>query len=123
MRALVLILAIAVLPVANRCAGEAHWPEAVHLCACTVKARLDQGWSPGRVLSAYYAPSARANDEMIAAAKNGLAGNNCPDDAYYFFGAGDVRRLRLDRNCATAESHGNGKTVYSFGRNALRECR
>lgn len=61
-RYLTALLIIATLPfataVANRCKGE--FSAAIPECACTVRNRIEAGWNPARVLSAYYAPDSRA---------------------------------------------------------------
>lgn len=122
-RTLVFLLVIAVLPVAAKCSGEAGWDDGVHLCACTVKARIDAGWAEHRVLEAYYATDGEPSLSMIEQAQLGLNGEGCPADSYYLFGAGDVRYLGLDLACASGQSFGNDKWVYSFPRMALNQCR
>lgn len=123
MRIFIFLLVFPVMSVASRCANEAGWPGGVFLCSCTVKARLDAGWAEHRVLDAYYASDGKPSPEMIVAASAGLSGKDCPVDGYYLFGAGDVRWLDLDLACATATSRYEGKTVYTFPRAALQQCR
>lgn len=110
-----------VVSVANRCSGEAGWPDGVHLCACTVKARLDHGWSKSSVLSAYYAPDSIATDELIQAADEGLKGEGCPDDAYYLFEQWSVDKLGLNLSCVSSETRHGDKVVRSFERKTLKD--
>jgi hypothetical protein len=119
----ILLLIIGLLPVAKRCAGEAGWAEGVHLCACTVKARLDAGWNTRRVLAHYYAPDGRPDKAMLDGAAKGLAGEECPANVYYLFSATDIRRLGLSQKCASAVSAQGQKRVYAYPRDALRRCR
>ncbi|HPC92907.1 MAG TPA: hypothetical protein P5317_11645 [Myxococcota bacterium] len=118
MRLAILIVLVQLNPftlsVASRCAGEAGWNSGVHLCACTVKARLDHGWSESSVLSAYYAKDATPTEGMIEEAKLGLSGDGCPTDAYFLFEEFSVAKLGLDKACATGRADENGKSVWSF---------
>lgn len=110
--------------VADRCSTEAGWADGVHLCACTVKSRLDAGWTRGSVLDAYYSKAEPGQgDRFLAEAERGLKGEGCPKDAYYLWSEQDVKSLGLDPACATGFSRGNGKWIYTFGRRALKECR
>lgn len=105
--------------VAARCTGEASF--AVALCACTVKNRLDAGWSRSKVLSSYYARSIPPTAKAVETARAVLAGEqSCPKDAYYLFSRTDIRYLGLREENASARVCSRARCVYSFPRNALR---
>jgi hypothetical protein len=115
------------LRVASRCTGEAGWSEGVRLCACTVKSRLDHGWSESSVLSQYYAKDGIPTKELIEEAEKGLSGQGCPDDAYFLFEGFSIRKLNLNLSCATGKSiHPDDatKVIWSFpyGTFKLRTC-
>lgn len=107
--------------VARRCAGEAGWPDGVHLCACTVKSRLEHGWDKSDVLKAYYAPDLDASDALVQAADSGLAGKGCPTDAYYLFEQYSVDKLGLNLSCMSSETRQGSKVVRSFQYRTLKE--
>ena len=109
-----ILVAPFVLAVSSRCAGEAGWPDGVHLCACTVASRLAHGWSESSVLSAYYAKDTAPTEEMIESAKDGLMNKGCPVDAYFLFEQYSIDKLHLDKACATGHSDENGKSVWAF---------
>ena len=105
------------LSVAEVCAGESA--DAVNLCACTVRSRLQAGWAEARVLTAYYAHSRTPTAEQVQQASDGLAGIGCVGTEYYLWSANDIAGLGLLQACAVASAGG----VWAFGRNALKVCR
>lgn len=68
--------------VASRCKGEASF--AIAECACTVRNRIEAGWNPARVMSAYYAPDMPATPGEVASVAAILTGNEPCDPALYF---------------------------------------
>lgn len=109
------------IAVSSRCAGEAGWPEGVHLCACTVASRLAHGWTEGNVLSAYYARDTEPTEQMTEAAEKGLRNEACPVDAYFLFEQYSISKLNLNKTCATGQSDGNGKSIWSFPYKTFKE--
>lgn len=103
--------------VAKRCTGEGSHPQAIRICACTVKHRLEAGWSERSVLSAYYAPDVPADPdapalpEALAATVAGLGGT-CQGEEYFLLGPYASRYFDLE--WAVAEVHWDGKAVYAF---------
>lgn len=123
MRAIALLLALSALTpgaVAARCRGEASF--AIPLCACTVRNRLDAGWTEGRVLEAYYAPSVPASKEQIESVAAILRGEvECNPKLYFMYGAGDVRALGLGRYEPTLTVRQGSKAVYFYSRDFRRK--
>lgn len=99
--------------VAARCTGEGSHPQAIRICACTVKHRLDAGWGERNVLSAYYAPDVTPTEEGLLAAAAGLNGA-CQGGEYFLMGPRAAEYFDLD--WAVAEAHWDGKAVYAFKR-------
>lgn len=97
--------------VAARCTGEGSHPQAIRICACTVKHRLEAGWSERNVLSAYYAPDVPPSEEGLVAAAAGLDGA-CQGEEYFLMGPYAARYFDLE--WAVAEVHWDGKAVYAF---------
>ena len=98
--------------VAARCTGEGSHPQAIRICACTVKHRLDAGWGERNVLSAYYAPDVPPTEEGLLAAAAGLNGA-CQGEEYFLMERASAIRY-FDLGWAVAEVHWNGKAVYAF---------
>ena len=100
--------------VAKRCTGEGSHPQAIRICACTVKHRLEAGWGEHSVLSAYYAPDVTPTEEGLLAAAAGLNGA-CQGGEYFLMEHGSAVR-HFDLDWAVAEAHWDGKAVYAFKR-------
>lgn len=82
--------------IAAKCRGEASF--AVSQCACTVRNRLDAGWSEYRVLDAYHAPSVQASPEQVQLVADVMSGAiSCDPGLYFMYGAGDVQALKLEQ--------------------------
>ncbi len=98
--------------VASRCAGEASF--AVHACACTVRNRIEAGWSTRTVLSAYYAADRRPTGQQIQEAQRGLEGDGCDPGWYFLLSPSDSRRLGM-RPADRSGSVGQGEqAVYMY---------
>lgn len=98
--------------VAARCTGEGSHPQAIRICACTVRHRLAAGWGERNVLSAYYAPDVPPTEEGLLAAAAGLNGA-CQGEEYFLMERASAIRY-FDLGWAVAEVHWNGKAVYAF---------
>lgn len=99
--------------IAARCKGEASF--AVWECVCTVKERLENGWSPDRVLMHYYAPSVPVTPAEIKLAGAVLDGSlPCPDGMYYMFSASDVMSLGLSPSDATVIVENSGRRILVY---------
>ena len=103
--------------VAARCAGEAQ--NGVAICACSVRSRLQAGWSEDKVLDAYFARDRKPTPDQVRQAQNGLDGVGCLGTEYFLFSSADMRKLGLRADCAVATGGG----VWAFGRDALNTCR
>lgn len=79
--------------VAERCKGEASW--AVPECACTVRNRLDAGFTEQNVLTPYYAQDAAPSPFDLYATTYILT-YGCRPDLYFMFSNHDVAVLGLD---------------------------
>jgi len=80
--------------VAAKCTGEASF--AVPECACTVKNRLDVGWSEAKVLDAYYAPSISPTTNAISITTSILnEETECNKDFYFMLSLQDTYYLGL----------------------------
>lgn len=117
MKTIILLVIITLTPaaVANRCVSEASF--AVAECACTVRNRIDAGWSRRKVLSAYYAADGVATPaqvEQVAAVLDGRA--SCDPDLYFMYGAGDVMALGLERYTPALVVQNGGKEVRFYRR-------
>lgn len=119
--ALILSLAF-VQAVAARCAGEGASLEAMRICGCSVRHRLQAGWKQENVLDAYYARDASYTPAQLAAVLSGLTGK-CHGDEYFYLSYGDAVRLRFDLSLAVAEAQWEGGHVLAFPREAWRKRR
>jgi Na+-transporting methylmalonyl-CoA/oxaloacetate decarboxylase gamma subunit len=79
--------------VAARCKGEASW--AVPECACTVRNRLNAGFTEANVLTAYYAQDVEPSDFDLWATAFVLA-RGCREDLYFMFSNHDAVVLGLE---------------------------
>lgn len=104
--------------VAGRCTSEASF--AVGLCACTVKARIDNGWTQGAVLDHYYAKSVTPSAASVETVRRVLSGETVCGDDYYLFSGRDVQWLGLNTDDAVTTVCRGKACVYGFGREALR---
>jgi hypothetical protein len=110
-----LLLALTPTAIAQRCAGEASF--AVQECACTVRNRLDAGWSAHRVLEAYYAPDAHATPAQVATVAAVMAGDEaCSADLYFMYSWADVAYLGLGDYTPALVVESNGKVIFFFPR-------
>lgn len=107
--------------VANKCNGEASF--AVRECACTVVNRIAAGWSPGRVLEAYYAPAITATAEQVQAVADVMAGRGtCGPGLYFMYSRADVRWLGYEGYTpALVVQDGSGREVRFYERWFRRE--
>ena len=108
------------MAVARRCTGEGAHPAAMQMCACSVRHRLQHGWTEARVLDAYYAPDVAPSEQGLAAVVVGLAGA-CEGREYFYMSGSDARRLGFDMAQAVAVVRWEGKEVVSFSREQWRE--
>lgn len=90
--------------VAARCSGESS--SAVYECACTVRNRVNAGWNPNKVLSAYYAPDVRPTEQAVQDAVRGLSGIGCHDDWYFLMSHSDIKHLGWEVDDATGKAGG-----------------
>lgn len=106
--------------VARRCAGE--FSAAVPQCACAIRNRLDAGWSPAKVLTAFYAPDAYASEAQVQAVADVLSGAAmCRPDLYFMYGKGDEQAAHLTGYTpALVVRHGD-KEVWFYSRNFREE--
>lgn len=101
--------------VAARCKGEASF--ALSACACTVRNRLQAGWSQNKVLHAYHAPDARPTAVEVELVGNVLDGAaTCDARLYYMYGLGDVFRLGLQHTPPLLKIVHGQKQVWFYGR-------
>ena len=100
--------------VANKCAAEASF--AVRECACTVVNRIAEGWSPARVLDAYYAPSITATAEQVQAVADVLDGRAACGDEYFIYSWQDVQYLGYEDYMPVAVIQDGDKEVWLFSR-------
>jgi len=106
--------------VAERCKGEAHF--AIAPCGCVVKNRLAAGWTEATVLEAFYAADVAAKDAEVWLIERVLTGYwPCDPRIYFMFSTADVTRLDLEVCNAILEVRRNGKVVYFFAEDALRD--
>ena len=101
--------------IAARCRGEASF--AIEPCACSVKNRLENGWSEYRVLSAYYArdilPSA-AEVQAVADVMSGVTA--CDPEIYFMYSRQDTIVLGIqDRQAVLVVTDGE-REVRFYGR-------
>lgn len=108
--------------VAARCKGEAGF--AVGACACTVKNRLEAGWSQGRVLEHYYAPDGKVASEDVALVGAVLGGEMaCPGDYYFMFSSDDKRNLGLGEQglAGVVWETGHKRAVWLYAREVFKQ--
>lgn len=71
--------------IAARSAGEASFSEeAFAAVVCTIKNRLERGWTRETVLDHYYAPDVEPTQEQVAIAWEVLRGHRHCDARFYF---------------------------------------
>ena len=103
--------------VARRCVGEFSAPAALAPCACSVKNRIIAGWSPSRVLSAYYAPDQHATAAQVATVAAVLSGEvACNPRLYFMWSAADVRYLHLEAYTPALVVQDGDRAVMFFER-------
>lgn len=108
--------------IAARCKGEADF--AIVECVCTVKERLENGWSMNRVLWHYYAPSITPTPDEIKLAGDVLDGSlACPDGMYYMFSSSDIMGLGLRPADATVVVASGNKRIYIYPIDTFRTRR
>lgn len=99
--------------VANRCVGEASF--SVEACACTVKNRLEAGWSKNRVLEHYFAADGVASWKQIVVVDDVLNGRSpCNKNYYYMFSDSDRRVLGLGANHLAGMVTDGEKTIWLY---------
>lgn len=90
--------------VASKCAGESR--ATIGACACTVKNRLNRGFTKRTVLSAYYARNLRVSASEVLTVSNVLSGVTYCDPRWYFlFGTADVYYLGIQNIPPLARIH------------------
>ena len=92
--ALIALLQLTPAAVAAKCKGE--FSAAIVPCACTVKNRIDAGWSSSKVLSAYYARSVPASDAEVDAVADVMSGAvECDPNLYFMYSRQDTFTLGI----------------------------
>lgn len=104
---------VSIPDIAARCKGEANF--AITQCVCTVKERIENGWSLDRVLWHYYAADVAPTAEEIAIADDVLSGRiKCEKGMYYMFSSSDIKGLGLLPSKATLVVESDGRKVYFY---------
>lgn len=107
--------------VAAICKGEASF--AIEACACSVRNRLDAGWRPELVMSAYYAPAVPVEAEEIELVRRVLAGETpCNPDFYFMLEPASAIALGMTHLApAGVVTAPDGRHVFFYPRRAWRE--
>ena len=107
--------------VAAVCKGEASF--AIEACACSVRNRLDAGWRPDLVMTAYYAPAVPVAAEEIDLVSRVLAGATpCNRDFYFMLEPASVLALGMSHLApAGVVTAPDGRRVSFYPRRAWRE--
>ena len=113
--ALVILIALLQLTpaaVAAKCKGE--FSAAIVPCACSVKNRIDAGWSPGKVLSAYYARPVPASDTEVNVVADVMSGAvECDPNLYFMYSSQDTIVLGIqDRQAVLVVSDGDDEVRF-----------
>jgi hypothetical protein len=113
MRILLLFLVLSISPVAvaNRCKGE--FSAAIRECACSVRNRLDVGWSEAKVLSAYYAPDVTATPSEVEQVRRILSREApCDPNLYFMYSRSDTIYLKISRPPALVVRQGDREILF-----------
>ena len=85
-------------------------------CACTVRNRLDAGWNPAKVLSAYYAPDSHASEAQVAQVADVLSGETaCSADLYFMYSRSDTVALGIEAYTPALVVQDGGREVRFYG--------
>ena len=99
---------------AARAAGEAGFSAEAHAAVvCTMRNRIIAGWSPARVLSAYYAPDVTPTPAQVAMARAIFEGG-CDPRFYFALGGIDTWRPHDRPAVAVIRDPYSDKSVWLF---------